>query len=117
GNTSSGLASSEDGIASAKTGIVIDKGIVSSGNSSEHTSWRLPFKFNPNISRNVSFSILTRNIKGYRVNIPKSKLVYCAVVKPQGAYNVASNMEQSLDTTKKPSPVDSSKNNIIINTR
>ncbi|GJV97749.1 hypothetical protein Tco_1549326, partial [Tanacetum coccineum] len=49
-------------------------------------------------------------IKGYRVNIPKSKLVYRAVVKPQGAYNVASNMEQSLDTTKKPSPVDSSKN-------
>ncbi|GKF63105.1 hypothetical protein Tco_0183159, partial [Tanacetum coccineum] len=29
---------------------------------------------------------------------------------PQGSYNVASNMEQSLDTTKKPSPVDSSKN-------
>ncbi|GJT98870.1 hypothetical protein Tco_1094388 [Tanacetum coccineum] len=51
-----------------------------------------------------------RYIKGYRVNIPKSKLVYRAVVKPQGAYNVASNMEQSLDTTKKPSPVDSSKN-------
>ncbi|GJU68818.1 hypothetical protein Tco_1255077 [Tanacetum coccineum] len=48
--------------------------------------------------------------KRYRVNIPKSKLVYRAVVKPQGAYNVASNMEQSLDTTKKPSPVDSSKN-------
>ncbi|GJR54177.1 homeodomain-like protein [Tanacetum coccineum] len=51
-----------------------------------------------------------RYIKRYRVNIPKSKLVYRAVVKPQGAYNVASNMEQSLDTTKKPSPVDSSKN-------
>ncbi|GJW75105.1 hypothetical protein Tco_0134475 [Tanacetum coccineum] len=38
GNTSSGLASSEDGIASAKTGIVIDKGIAGSGNSSEHTN-------------------------------------------------------------------------------
>ncbi|GJZ22383.1 chaperone protein DnaJ C76, chloroplastic [Tanacetum coccineum] len=49
-------------------------------------------------------------IKGYRVNIPKSKLVYRAVVKPQGDNNVASNMEQSLDTTKKPSPSDSSKN-------
>ncbi|GJY07133.1 hypothetical protein Tco_0374187 [Tanacetum coccineum] len=51
-----------------------------------------------------------RYIKGYRVNIPKSKLVYRAVIKPQGDNNVASNMEQSLDTTKKPSPSDSSKN-------
>ncbi|GJU00713.1 zinc knuckle CX2CX4HX4C containing protein [Tanacetum coccineum] len=48
-----------------------------------------------------------RYIKGYRVNIPKSKLVYRAVVKPQGDKNVASNMGQSLDTTKKPSPSDS----------
>ncbi|GJV98348.1 zinc knuckle CX2CX4HX4C containing protein [Tanacetum coccineum] len=54
-----------------------------------------------------------RYIKGYRVNIPKSKLVYRAVVKPQGDNNVASNMEQSLDTTKKPSPSDSSKNDDI----
>ncbi|GKB87847.1 zinc knuckle CX2CX4HX4C containing protein [Tanacetum coccineum] len=51
-----------------------------------------------------------RYIKGYRVNIPKSKLVYRAVVKPQGDKNVASNMGQSLDTTKKPSPSDSSMN-------
>ncbi|GJX07013.1 zinc knuckle CX2CX4HX4C containing protein [Tanacetum coccineum] len=51
-----------------------------------------------------------RYIKGYRVNIPKSKLVYRAVVKPQGDKNVASNMRQSLDTTKKPSPSDSSMN-------
>ncbi|GJS86895.1 hypothetical protein Tco_0769531 [Tanacetum coccineum] len=36
-----------------------------------------------------------RYIKGYRVNIPKSKLVYRAVVKPQGDNNVASNMEQN----------------------
>ncbi|GJU95582.1 hypothetical protein Tco_1320338 [Tanacetum coccineum] len=39
-----------------------------------------------------------------------TKLVYRAVVKPQGDNNVTSNMEQSLDTTKKPSPSDSSKN-------
>ncbi|GJU95583.1 hypothetical protein Tco_1320339 [Tanacetum coccineum] len=51
-----------------------------------------------------------RYIKGYRVNNPKTKLVYRAVVKPQGDNNVTSNMEQSLDTTKKPSPSDSSKN-------
>ncbi|GKA00233.1 zinc knuckle CX2CX4HX4C containing protein [Tanacetum coccineum] len=51
-----------------------------------------------------------RYIKGYRVNIPKSKLVYRAVIKPQGDKNVASNMGQSLDTTKKPSPSDSSMN-------
>ncbi|GJZ70569.1 hypothetical protein Tco_0634119 [Tanacetum coccineum] len=51
-----------------------------------------------------------RYIKGYCVNIPKSKLVYSAVVKPQGDKNVASNMGQSLDTTKKPSPSDSSMN-------
>ncbi|GJV96518.1 RNA-directed DNA polymerase, eukaryota, reverse transcriptase zinc-binding domain protein [Tanacetum coccineum] len=51
-----------------------------------------------------------RYIKGYRVNIPKSKLVYRVVVKPQGDKNVASNMGQSLDTTKKPSPSDSSMN-------
>ncbi|GJX75563.1 reverse transcriptase domain-containing protein [Tanacetum coccineum] len=44
---------------------------------------------------------------------PVSKLVYRAVVKPQGDNNVSSNMEQSLDTTKKPSPSDSSKNNDI----
>ncbi|GKD17105.1 zinc knuckle CX2CX4HX4C containing protein [Tanacetum coccineum] len=49
-----------------------------------------------------------RYIKGYRVNIPKSKLVYRAVVKPPGDTNVASNMEQYSDTTKKPSPPDSS---------
>ncbi|GJV91625.1 ribonuclease H-like domain-containing protein [Tanacetum coccineum] len=49
-------------------------------------------------------------VKGYRVNIPKSKLVYRAVVKPQGDKNVASNMGQSLDTTKKPSLSDSSMN-------
>ncbi|GJT64300.1 zinc knuckle CX2CX4HX4C containing protein [Tanacetum coccineum] len=54
-----------------------------------------------------------RYIKGYRVNIPKSKLVYRAVVKPQGDNNVSSNMEQSLDITKKPSPSDSSKNDDI----
>ncbi|GJZ78657.1 hypothetical protein Tco_0643494 [Tanacetum coccineum] len=45
-----------------------------------------------------------------RFKIPKSKLVYRAVVKPQGDKNVASNMGQSLDTTKKPSPSDSSMN-------
>ncbi|GKB52413.1 hypothetical protein Tco_0903166 [Tanacetum coccineum] len=38
GNTSSGLASSENGIASAKTCIMIDKGIVVSRNSSKHTN-------------------------------------------------------------------------------
>ncbi|GKD42948.1 zinc knuckle CX2CX4HX4C containing protein [Tanacetum coccineum] len=54
-------------------------------------------------------------IKGYRVNIPKSKLVYRAVIKPQGDNNVASNMEQSLDTTKKPSPSDSSNGKLFIN--
>ncbi|GJV14705.1 hypothetical protein Tco_1360028 [Tanacetum coccineum] len=58
-----------------------------------------------------------RYIKGYRVNIPKSKLVYRAVVKPQGDNNVASNMEQSLDTTKKPSPSDSSKNGDKVSTK
>ncbi|GJT96132.1 zinc knuckle CX2CX4HX4C containing protein [Tanacetum coccineum] len=51
-----------------------------------------------------------RYIKGYRVNIPKTKLVYRAVVKPQSDNHVTSNMEQSLDTTKQPSPSDSSKN-------
>ncbi|GJX22921.1 zinc knuckle CX2CX4HX4C containing protein [Tanacetum coccineum] len=51
-----------------------------------------------------------RYIKGYRVNNPKTKLVYHAVVKPQGDNNVTSKMEQSLDITKKPSPSDSSKN-------
>ncbi|GJX04697.1 hypothetical protein Tco_0190613 [Tanacetum coccineum] len=45
---------------------------------------------------------------GYRVNIPKSKLVYRVVVKPQGDKNVASNMGHPYDTTKKPSPSDSS---------
>ncbi|GKB88625.1 hypothetical protein Tco_0960897, partial [Tanacetum coccineum] len=53
-----------------------------------------------------------RYIKGYRVNIPKSELVYRAVVKPQGDKNVASNMGQSLDTTQKPSPSDSSMNDM-----
>nr|GFC83588.1 hypothetical protein [Tanacetum cinerariifolium] len=48
-------------------------------------------------------------IKGYRVNIPKTKLVYRAVVKPQAKNDVACNLEQSSDTTKKPSPSDSSK--------
>nr|GEU52624.1 hypothetical protein [Tanacetum cinerariifolium] len=48
-------------------------------------------------------------IKGYRVNIPKTKLVYRAVVKPQAENNVACNLEQSSDTTKKPFPSDSSK--------
>nr|GFC90112.1 hypothetical protein [Tanacetum cinerariifolium] len=50
-----------------------------------------------------------RYITGYRVNVPKTKLVYRAVVKPQDENYVASNMEQSSDTTKKPSPSDSSK--------
>nr|GEU93656.1 hypothetical protein [Tanacetum cinerariifolium] len=50
-----------------------------------------------------------RCIKGYHVNIPKTKLVYRAVVKPQAENNVACNLEQSSDTTKKPSPSDSSK--------
>ncbi|GJU88741.1 chaperone protein DnaJ C76, chloroplastic [Tanacetum coccineum] len=50
-----------------------------------------------------------RYIKGYRVNVPKSKFVYRAVVKPQDVSNVTSNMEKSLDTTTKPSPSDSSK--------
>nr|GEV78029.1 hypothetical protein [Tanacetum cinerariifolium] len=50
-----------------------------------------------------------RYIKGYRVNIPKTKLVYHVVVKPQAENNVACNLEQSSDTTKKPSPSDSSK--------
>ncbi|GJX46827.1 hypothetical protein Tco_0272017 [Tanacetum coccineum] len=49
-------------------------------------------------------------IKGYHVNIPKTKLVYRAVVKPQSDNHVTSNMEHSLDTTKQPSPSDSSKN-------
>ncbi|GKB38353.1 hypothetical protein Tco_0883295 [Tanacetum coccineum] len=49
-----------------------------------------------------------RYIKGYRVNIPKTKLVYRAVVKPQSDNHVTSNMEQSLDTTKQPSLSDSS---------
>ncbi|GJU37869.1 zinc knuckle CX2CX4HX4C containing protein [Tanacetum coccineum] len=48
-----------------------------------------------------------RYIKGYHVNIPKTKLVYRAVVKPQSDNHVTSNME---DTTKQPSPSDSSKN-------
>ncbi|GJU23244.1 zinc knuckle CX2CX4HX4C containing protein, partial [Tanacetum coccineum] len=39
-----------------------------------------------------------------------TKLVYRAVVKPQSDNHVTSNMEQSLDTTKQPSPSDSSKN-------
>ncbi|GJX31506.1 hypothetical protein Tco_0241361 [Tanacetum coccineum] len=51
-----------------------------------------------------------RYSKGYRVNIPKKKLIYRAVVKPQSDNHVTSNMEQSLDTTKQPSPSDSSKN-------
>ncbi|GKA98216.1 hypothetical protein Tco_0826110 [Tanacetum coccineum] len=51
-----------------------------------------------------------RYIKGYRVNNPKTKLVYRAVVKPQSDNHVTSNMEQSSDSTKKPSPSDSSKN-------
>ncbi|GJT00878.1 zinc knuckle CX2CX4HX4C containing protein [Tanacetum coccineum] len=51
-----------------------------------------------------------RYIKGYRVNIPKTNLVYRAVVKPQSDNHVTSNMEQSLDTTKQPSPCDSSNN-------
>ncbi|GKC04626.1 hypothetical protein Tco_0996236 [Tanacetum coccineum] len=51
-------------------------------------------------------------IKGYRVNIPKSKLVYRAVIKPHGDNNVACNMEQSLDATKKPSSSDSS--NVVL---
>nr|GEU39807.1 hypothetical protein [Tanacetum cinerariifolium] len=50
-----------------------------------------------------------RNIKGYHVNVPKTKLVYRAVVKPQDGNYVASNIEQSSDTTKKPSPSESSK--------
>ncbi|GJX49478.1 zinc knuckle CX2CX4HX4C containing protein [Tanacetum coccineum] len=53
--------------------------------------------------------VSTFYIKGYRVNVPKSKFVYRAVVKPQDVSNVTSNMEKSLDTTTKPSPSDSSK--------
>ncbi|GKA73856.1 zinc knuckle CX2CX4HX4C containing protein [Tanacetum coccineum] len=50
-----------------------------------------------------------RYIKGYRVNNPKTKLVYRAVVKPQTDNHVSNNMEQSSNTTKPPSPPDSSK--------
>nr|GEW83249.1 hypothetical protein [Tanacetum cinerariifolium] len=50
-----------------------------------------------------------RYIKGYRVHIPKTKLVYRAVVKTQAENNVACNLEQSSDTTKKPSPFNSCK--------
>ncbi|GJR20403.1 zinc knuckle CX2CX4HX4C containing protein [Tanacetum coccineum] len=51
-----------------------------------------------------------RYIKGYRVNNPKTKLVYRAVVKPQSDNHGTSYMEQSSDSTKKPSLSDSSKN-------
>ncbi|GJZ19287.1 zinc knuckle CX2CX4HX4C containing protein [Tanacetum coccineum] len=50
-----------------------------------------------------------RYIKGYRVNNPKTKLVYRAVVKPQTDNHVSNNMEQSLNTTKPHSPPDSLK--------
>ncbi|GJU44839.1 zinc knuckle CX2CX4HX4C containing protein [Tanacetum coccineum] len=50
-----------------------------------------------------------RYIKGYRVNNPKTKLVYRTVVKPQTDNHVSNNMEQSSNTTKPPSPPDSSK--------
>ncbi|GJX67665.1 hypothetical protein Tco_0303392 [Tanacetum coccineum] len=50
-----------------------------------------------------------RYIKGYRVNNPKTKLVYSAVVKPQTDNHVSNNMEQSSNTTKPPLPPDSSK--------
>ncbi|GKA42064.1 hypothetical protein Tco_0734724 [Tanacetum coccineum] len=49
---------------------------------------------------------------GIRVNSPKTKLVYRAVVKPQSVNHVKSNMEQSSNTTMTPSPPDSSKNGI-----
>ncbi|GJX69742.1 hypothetical protein Tco_0305469 [Tanacetum coccineum] len=54
---------------------------------------------------NLILCVLVHDIEG-----KESKLVYRAVVKPQGDKNVASNMGQSLDTTKKPSPSDSSMN-------
>ncbi|GKA52477.1 zinc knuckle CX2CX4HX4C containing protein [Tanacetum coccineum] len=55
---------------------------------------------------------IQRYIKGFRVNNPKTKLVYRAVVKPQSVNHVNSNMEQSSNTTMTPSPPDSSKNGI-----
>ncbi|GKE06955.1 hypothetical protein Tco_1398973 [Tanacetum coccineum] len=53
-----------------------------------------------------------RYIKGIRVNNPKTKLVYRAVVKPQSDNHVKSNMEQSLDATKKSPSPDSLKNGV-----
>ncbi|GJX07014.1 zinc knuckle CX2CX4HX4C containing protein [Tanacetum coccineum] len=44
-----------------------------------------------------------RYIKGYRMNIPKIKQVYRAVIKPHSANGVTSNTEQISDTTKQPS--------------
>ncbi|GKA72603.1 hypothetical protein Tco_0778819 [Tanacetum coccineum] len=40
-----------------------------------------------------------RYIKGYRMNIPKIKQVYRAVIKPHSANGVTSNTEQISDTT------------------
>ncbi|GKA89758.1 zinc knuckle CX2CX4HX4C containing protein [Tanacetum coccineum] len=60
--------------------------------------------------KNTDKKVSTQHyIKGYRVNNPKTKLVYRAVVKPQTDNHVSNNMEQSLNTTKPPSPPDSSK--------
>ncbi|GJS21479.1 retrovirus-related pol polyprotein from transposon TNT 1-94 [Tanacetum coccineum] len=60
---------------------------------------------------------IQRYIKGIRVNNPKTKLVYRAVVKPQSVNHVKSNMEQSSNTTMTPSPPDSSKNGVGMLTR
>ncbi|GKD96392.1 reverse transcriptase domain-containing protein, partial [Tanacetum coccineum] len=60
--------------------------------------------------KNTDKKVSTQHyIKGYRVNNPKTKPVYRAVIKPQTDNHVSNNMEQSSNITNPPSPPDCSK--------